>query len=191
VRNCGTAVRCFNGGILQNVIWTFTANTADITWDQDYFQGALLRVTGRDAGGANDVLQLTDSADVNVFTVDTDGNADASGNVQVGGQAYSTANALVDAASIATDCDLGNVHTVTIAGNRTLANPTNLQAGATYLWEITQDGTGTRTLAYGAAFTWPGGTAPVLTTTPGAVDVISAVCFDGSTLRCTFNLAFA
>lgn len=88
--------------------------------------------------------------------------------------------ALTDAASIATDCATGSVFTVTLGGNRTLANPTNIVNGATYLWIITQDGTGTRTLAYGNKFKWPGGITPVLTTTTGAVDIISAVAHSGN-----------
>src|SRR4051812_15147750 len=37
---------------------------------------------------------------------------------------------LTDAATINTDCAVNNVFKVTLAGNRTLANPTNMQAGA-------------------------------------------------------------
>lgn len=97
---------------------------------------------------------------------------------------------LTDAASITTDASLGNGFTVTLGGNRTLANPTNLVAGSTYLWQITQDGTGTRTLAYGNLFKWPGGTVPVLTTASGGIDVITAY-FDGAALRAVAALAFA
>jgi hypothetical protein len=38
---------------------------------------------------------------------------------------------------------------------------------------ITQDGTGSRTLAYGGYFKFPAGTAPTLTTTANAVDVLA------------------
>lgn len=99
--------------------------------------------------------------------------ASVTGTLPITGQAHSTSNALVDAATIATDCDLGNTHTVTLGGNRTLGAPTNLKSGATYLWTITQDGTGTRTLAYNAVFKFPGGTAPVLSTASGSVDILS------------------
>ena len=93
--------------------------------------------------------------------------------------------ALTDATSIATDASAGNVFTVTLGGNRTLANPTNLVQGAQYVWRVTQDGTGSRTLAYGNLFKWSFGTAPVLTTTAGAVDIITAV-YDGTSLLCGF-----
>jgi hypothetical protein len=82
---------------------------------------------------------------------------------------------LADGATITPDFATGNVFTVTLGGNRTLANPTNIAAGATYIIIVTQDGTGSRTLAYGSYFKWQGGVAPTLTTTAGATDVISVV----------------
>lgn len=81
---------------------------------------------------------------------------------------------LTDGATINTDASLSNSFKVTIAGNRTLANPTNLTDGMVLNWVIRQDGTGTRTLAYGSKFKWVGGTAPVVTATAGAVSFISA-----------------
>lgn len=98
--------------------------------------------------------------------------------------------ALTDASTVATDASLSNNFTLTIGGNRTLGNPTNLVAGHVYNWVITQDGTGSRTLAYGSAFKWPGGTAPVLSTSAGAVDLISAI-YDGTRLVANFNKGYA
>lgn len=80
--------------------------------------------------------------------------------------------ALTDASSIATDMALGNNFSVTLGGNRTLANPTNLTAGQHGSIVITQDGTGSRTLAYGSYWKFANGTAPTLTTTASAVDVL-------------------
>lgn len=81
--------------------------------------------------------------------------------------------ALTDASSIATDLSLGNNFSVTLGGNRTLANPTNIVAGQSGIIVITQDGTGSRTLAYGSYFKFPAGAAPTLTTTASAVDVLA------------------
>ena len=97
------------------------------------------------------------------------------GEINTEGQAYSKTNDLVDAANIATDCSLGNVHRVVLFGNRTLDNPTNMKDGATYIWIVTQDITGGRTLSFGTAFKFAGGTAPTLTTDPSAIDIISGV----------------
>ena len=98
--------------------------------------------------------------------------------------------ALTSGASVATDATAGNLFTLTLGVNATLANPTGMKAGASYAWVITQDATGSRTLSYGSAFTWPGGTAPVLSTAAGAVDLLTAV-YDGTKLRAVLNKAFA
>jgi len=100
--------------------------------------------------------------------------------------------ALTDAASIATNASLSNTFTVTLGGNRTLANPTNMTNGAIYTWRVRQDGTGSRTLAYGSKFKWPGGAAPALTTTASATDFISGQYFsDTDTLLCVAQKGFA
>lgn len=81
--------------------------------------------------------------------------------------------ALTDGANIATDLALGNNFSVTLGGNRTLDNPTNITAGQSGVIVITQDGTGSRTLAYGSYWKFASGTAPTLTTTAAAVDVLA------------------
>jgi hypothetical protein len=91
-----------------------------------------------------------------------------------------TVVALTDGATITPDFALGNNFSVTLGGNRTLANPTNLTAGQSGVIVITQDGTGSRTLAYGSNFKFPGGTAPTLTTTAAAVDVLAYYCESSS-----------
>lgn len=84
-----------------------------------------------------------------------------------------TVSALTDGATITPDFAVANNFSVTLGGNRTLANPTNLTAGQSGVITITQDGTGSRTLAYGSYFKFPAGTAPTLTTTAAAVDVLA------------------
>lgn len=94
--------------------------------------------------------------------------------------------ALTDGATITPDFSAGNNFSVTLGGNRTLANPTNIAAGQSGAIVITQDGTGSRTLAYGSYFKFPNGTAPSLTTTAAAVDVL--VYFAESATRITARL---
>jgi hypothetical protein len=84
-----------------------------------------------------------------------------------------TVVALTDGATITPDFSAGNNFSVTLGGNRTLANPTNLTAGQHGVIVITQDGTGSRTLAYGSNWKFPAGAAPTLTTTANAVDVLA------------------
>jgi hypothetical protein len=80
--------------------------------------------------------------------------------------------ALTDGATITPDFALANNYSVTLGGNRTLANPSNLTAGQSGCIYITQDGTGSRTLAYGSNWDFAGGTAPTLSTAANAVDVL-------------------
>jgi len=98
--------------------------------------------------------------------------------------------ALTDGANIAVNAADSNVFTVTLAGNRTLDNPTNLVNGQTFIFRITQDATGSQTLAYGSVYRFPGGTAPTLSTAANAVDYLSGVS-DGTNVDLVIQAAFA
>lgn len=85
--------------------------------------------------------------------------------------------ALTDGANIAVDWDTAAANfSLTLGGNRTLDNPTNGKPGTWRTIVVTQDGTGSRTLAYGNQYKFPGGTEPVLTTAAASVDVLSILC---------------
>ena len=96
----------------------------------------------------------------------------ASGGISLTGGAACNINALTDGASIAIDMAAGLHHSVTLGGNRAFAAPTNQAVGQSGSIFITQDGSGSRTASWNAAFKWAGGTAPTLTTTASAVDRI-------------------
>ena len=83
--------------------------------------------------------------------------------------------ALSDGANISTDFALNNHFSVTLGGNRTLANPTNIVAGQSGSIFVTQDGTGSRTLSYSGYWDFPAATAPTLSTTAAAVDRIDYI----------------
>lgn len=95
-------------------------------------------------------------------------------------------SALTDGTTITADFAVANNFSVTLGGNRTLANPSNLTAGQAGVIVITQDGTGSRTLAYGSYWKFASGTAPTLTTTASAVDVLAY--YVESTTRITARL---
>lgn len=80
--------------------------------------------------------------------------------------------ALTSSTSITPDFNLGHNFTLTLAHNTTLQNPSNLQPGDSGVIIITQDGTGSRTMAYGGNWKFPGG-APVLSTAAGAIDCLA------------------
>jgi len=99
---------------------------------------------------------------------------------------------LTDGANISVDLAASNNFVVTLAGNRTLDNPTNIVAGQSGSIFIVQDGTGDRTLAYGSYYDFAGGTAPTLTTgTPSAVDRIDYIVRSTTSIHCVFTANYS
>jgi len=131
-----------------------------------------LTVTGTTtlATALTGVLKGT-SGVVSVATAGTDYAGISTAQSFTAGQRGSV-SALTDGATITPNFNTANNFSLTIGGNRTLANPTNLTSGQSGVIVITQDATGSRTLAYGSYWDFSGGTAPTLTTTANAVDVL-------------------
>jgi len=98
---------------------------------------------------------------------------------------------LTDGATITPDMDDSNNFNVTLEGNRTLANPTNLTAGQSGSIFIVQDGTGSRTLAWGSYWDFAGGTAPTLTTTASAVDRVDYVVRTSTSIHAVFTADYS
>jgi len=98
---------------------------------------------------------------------------------------------LTDAATITPDFGANQNFTVTLAGNRTLANPSNMVVGQTGSIFIVQDSTGSRTLSYGTSYDFAGGTAPTLTTTASAVDRIDYVVRTSTSIHCVFTANYS
>jgi preprotein translocase subunit YajC len=81
---------------------------------------------------------------------------------------------LADAANISIDMDDSNNFKVTLDGNRTLDNPTNMTAGQSgTITAIQDDTTGSRTLSYGSYYEFPGGTVPTLSTAVDSQDILA------------------
>ena len=93
---------------------------------------------------------------------------------------------LTDVAGTTTmDCSLGNFFTLTMpAGGSTTLTPSNIQAGQTINVKITQNATPS-TIAFDASVDFEGGTAFVVSTGAGEVDVMTFVSFDGTSLQAT------
>lgn len=80
---------------------------------------------------------------------------------------------LVDQAEIECNAATGDHFYVTLGGDRTLANPRNLRDGQKIIFEIIQDGTGSRLLTLDSKFTFGATlTSITLSTAPGAHDFI-------------------
>ena len=99
--------------------------------------------------------------------------------------------ALTDAATVAVDFADSNNFSVTLGGNRTLGNPSNQVAGQSGSLFVTQDGTGSRTLAYSSDWEFAGGTAPTLSTAANAVDRIDYIVRASGSIHAVLTKAFA
>jgi hypothetical protein len=77
-----------------------------------------------------------------------------------------------DGSTITFDASVGNRHTVTLAGSRTLAIA-NVTPGQKIELTLVQDGTGSRTVTWFSGIKWAGGSAPTLTTTASKADIVT------------------
>ena len=82
-----------------------------------------------------------------------------------------TESTLTDQATVTWDASTEDVCKVTLAGNRTLAAPTNGTTGQFISILVIQDGTGSRTITWNAVYEFASDTAPTLTTTANLGDV--------------------
>ena len=81
------------------------------------------------------------------------------------------------------DFALGNIFNLTLTGNATINNPTNVKEGALYKLIFRQDGTGGRTLAWGANFKFPDG-FNFVNTTASSITVFYALAVSTTELIC-------
>ena len=112
----------------------------------------------------------------------------ASGGISLTGGAASNITALSDGATITIDMATACHHSVTLGGNRTFAAPSNQVVGQAGSIFITQDGSGSRTAAFNAAFKFVGGTAPTLTTGAGLTDRIDYIIKSSNVIHCGVSL---
>ena len=111
----------------------------------------------------------------------------ANGNVAIGqsatpptelyvnGSSASVMNTLVDGATVTPifgGVAGNNNFTVTLGGNRVIANPVQPTVGQSGVMYIVQDGTGSRTLGWGNTWKFQGNTAPTLSTSANSVDML-------------------
>jgi len=108
--------------------------------------------------------------------------------IRMDGAAVADIVSLTDGASIAINFNDGQNFAVQLTDNRTLENPTNCVPGQTGSIFVIQDGTGSRTLSFGANYKFPGGTAPTLSTGASACDRIDYITFTSSNVHAVATL---
>jgi len=102
-------------------------------------------------------------------------------NLKVEGQSYGDITSVSNAT---VDWDNGNIQSITLPSGASTYTPTNPQAGATYILKIIQPSAGDGTITWGSSVKWPGATAPTLTASNAAVDVVTLI-YDGTNYLAT------
>jgi hypothetical protein len=147
--------------------------TGAATFDGTVYVGGALTLEGTTADAFELTFACEPTADRTVTLPDATTTLAGLGVVQSFTVAQRGAiTALTDGATITADFAAANNFSVTLGGSRTLANPSNQTAGQSGCIWITQDGTGSRTLAYGSQWDFTGGTAPTLSTAAASVDCL-------------------
>ena len=103
--------------------------------------------------------------------------------VQIGMVLPEGVDTLTDAATITPNFSDNTVFSVTLGGNRTIANPTNMVVGQTGSIFIAQDATGSRTLAWGSYWDFINGAAPTISTTAAAVDRVDFIVRSATSIQ--------
>ena len=98
-----------------------------------------------------------------------------------------TITTLTPGTTVTPDLAVSNNFTLTPAQNTTIANPTNITAGQSGSIFIVQDGTGSRTAAWGSYWDFAGGVAPTLTTTTAGVDRVDYVVRSSTSIHTVFT----
>ena len=138
------------------------------------------------AGGA--MTGILSATDVICSGVGVDVDALLGKDLRIAKAAVADIVSLTDAASIAIDFNAGQNFAVQLTDNRTLENATNCVPGQTGSIFVIQDGTGSRTLSFGANYKFPSGTAPTLSTGASACDRIDYITFTSSNVHAVATL---
>lgn len=171
-----------------NMLWYDTANNILKIRNEDNDAWISLLTLNQTSDTLQSVSGLVIGTDVQAYNAAT-ALTSAAQTFTAGQRGEVTA--LTDASSISIDLADSNNFSVTLGGNRTLANPSNIVAGQSGSIFITQDGTGSRTLAYGSYYDFAGGTAPTLSTAASAVDRIDYVVRSSTSIHCVFTANYS
>ncbi len=141
--------------------------------------GAVGGPLGSDINGSELILDADGDSSLHADTDDqidfktggTDRFVLSSANAKFNVGAYNAEATLTDASTISWDVSTSPVAKVTLAGNRTLGAGANPQTGQFISILFIQDGTGSRTVTFNAAYEFTEDTAPTLTTTAAKGDL--------------------
>ena len=126
-----------------------------------------------------------ETSGINTLVFDNGGSSGGNGRVTTKGT-IGEISAVSYASTITLDFRTANNFSTTLTGNTTFANPSNISAGQSGVIFITQDGTGSRTAAFGSYWDFSEGTAPTLSTGASAVDMIAWIARSSTKISAQF-----
>ena len=116
--------------------------------------------------------------------------ADANGVVKFDNGIQEEATVVTSGTTAAIDLNDGTLFTLTLGHNVGTFNWTNPAASgyaSSFVLQVTQDGTGSRTIAWPASVDWASATAPELSTGAADVDIFVFYTVDGGTIYYGFT----
>lgn len=131
-----------------------------------------------------------ETSGINTLVFDNGGSSGGNGRVTTKGT-IGEISAVSYASTITLDFRTANNFSTTLTGNTTFANPSNISAGQSGVIFITQDGTGSRTAAFGSYWDFSEGTAPTLSTGANAVDMIVWIARSSTKISAQFSGNFS
>ena len=156
---------------------SFSSDKAIMEWANDTDTDTSIYNVNGSLTGARTVTMggnnLTFASSGGLFTIQK--------NLKVEGQSYGDITSVSNAT---VDWDNGNIQSITLPSGASTYTPTNPQAGATYILKIIQPSAGDGTITWGSSVKWPGATAPTLTASNAAVDVVTLI-YDGTNYLAT------
>ena len=126
-----------------------------------------------------------ETSGLNTLVFDNGGTSGGNGRVTTKGT-IGEVSAISYASTITLDFRTANNFSMTLTGNVTLANPSNISAGQSGVLFITQDSNGSRTAAFGSYWDFSDGTAPTLSTGADAVDMIAWIARSSTKISAQF-----
>ena len=131
-----------------------------------------------------------ETSGINTLVFDNGGSSGGNGRVTTKGT-IGEISAVSYASTLTLDFRTANNFSTTLTGNTTFANPSNISAGQSGVIFITQDGTGSRTAAFGSYWDFSEGTAPTLSTGANAVDMIAWIARSSTKISAQFTGNFS
>ena len=168
----------FNANVLLGTSLQFAQTVASL-FDTNANELLILRTTA----SATNEITITNAATTTAPSITATGSdtnidlnigAKGTGAVKHTTSTYQDIVTATDGATVTFDVSDGNLQTVTLGGNRTLAI-SNAKVGQVFMLRLVQDATGSRVPTFFSTIKWAGGAAPTLTTTASKVDIVGFI----------------